>query len=569
MRQLLVRLIPLTAGALLLAACDPRAPRDGAADGDTGGTLVISVPTDPGMLLPPFVVTIQGKEVSDLLYDRLVEIGPELGTFGDAGFLPRLAERWTWGADSLSVAFHLDPRARWHDGRPVRAEDVRFTFALATDTTAGASNSSQLSAIDSVSTPDSLTAVFWFARRYPEQFFDATFHTPILPAHQLRDLPRATLMSSEAARNPVGSGPYRIARYLPGQVMELVADSAYYRGRAKLDRVLISISPDPTTAATRLFAGEADVFEALRPDQMAEMAKHEELRVAVVPGMGYTFLQLNLRDPANPSRPHPLFGERELRRALTRAVNRPALVQNVWDSLASVGLGPFTRLQASADTTIAQLPYDVAAAAHTLDSLGWRDTNADGVRERGGVPLAFRILVPSSSMVRQRAAVVLQEQLAQVGARVAVERLDMNATMTQVSQRRFDTFVGTWITDPGPAGVRETWGGASARRKGGLNFGAYESAVFDAAVDSGLAARDLAERRRMFRRAYETIVQDAPAIWLFEPKSVMGVHRRYSAPPLRAWGWWTDIPEWSVPADRRIDRDRAVAQAAAPAAATP
>ena len=93
--------------------------------------------------------------------------------------------------------------------------------------------------------------------------------------------------------------------------------------------------------------------------------------------------------------------------------------------------------------------------------------------------------------------------------------------------------------------------------------------MFDAAVDSGLAARDLAERRRVFRRAYETIVQDAPAIWLFEPKSVMGVHRRYSAPPLRAWGWWTDIPEWSVPADRRIDRDRAVAQAAAPAAATP
>src|SRR5262249_22494700 len=157
--------------------------------------------------------------------------------------------------------------------------DVRFTFDIATDSAVG----SQLQAvlrpnIDSVSTPDSLTAVFWFHKRYPQQFFDATYHLLIEPEHLLRSEPRNKLEASAFARAPVGSGRFRFARWQAGTSIEVVADTANYRGRPKLDRVIWSISPDPSTSFTRAFAGEVDYAEPLlNPALLPEVAKSDKV----------------------------------------------------------------------------------------------------------------------------------------------------------------------------------------------------------------------------------------------------------------------------------------------------
>src|SRR5690349_15783831 len=95
--------------------------------GDVGGTLVISIPGEPATLHPLLVASQADRQTTDLLYDRLAEIGDDMSTIGDKGFKPQLAESWQWSTDSLSIAFHINPRARWHDGRPVRASDVRYS----------------------------------------------------------------------------------------------------------------------------------------------------------------------------------------------------------------------------------------------------------------------------------------------------------------------------------------------------------------------------------------------------------------------------------------------------------
>jgi peptide/nickel transport system substrate-binding protein len=92
---------------------------------DIGGTMVVAQPGEPATLLPPLAGLSIERQITDLLYDRLAEIGDDLNTVGDRGFRKQLADRWEWAADSLSIAFHLDPRARWHDGVPVRASAVR------------------------------------------------------------------------------------------------------------------------------------------------------------------------------------------------------------------------------------------------------------------------------------------------------------------------------------------------------------------------------------------------------------------------------------------------------------
>jgi len=151
--------------------------------------MVIAQPAEPATLLPPLAWMSIERQITDLLYDRLAEIGDGLNTVGDRGFKKQLAERWEWGPDSLSIAFHLDPRARWHDGVPVRASDVRYSFALMKDAALGAPGLPLITNIDSVAVRDSLTAVAYFKRHTPEQFYDLVYQVLIVPEHLLSNTP--------------------------------------------------------------------------------------------------------------------------------------------------------------------------------------------------------------------------------------------------------------------------------------------------------------------------------------------------------------------------------------------
>jgi peptide/nickel transport system substrate-binding protein len=540
---------------LAAGACD-RAAAPAAGDDAPGGTVVVAAAAEPGNILPILPNTTQGTAIYWQLFDRLAEIGNDLNTVGDQGFEPRLARSWAWAPDSLSVRFALDPRARWHDGRPVTARDVAFSFQLTTDPRTASPVAVLLANVDSVTAPDSATAVVWFARRSPQQFFDAVYHLFVLPEHLLARVPPDRLAASEFARQPVGSGRFRFARWERSQRLELEAVPDHWRGRARLDRVVWAFAPDFGTATIRLLAGDADFLENVRPETLGQMARSRSLRLVPYPSLDYGFLQFNLRAADASGGPHPLFADRELRRALAMAVDRERVVRNVFDSLAHVAVGPVPRAVFPDWPKIRQLPYDVAAARRTLDSLGWRDDDGDGTRERAGVPLAFSVLVPTSSQIRQRLAVLVQEQLRGVGARVTVEPLEIGVFVDRLNDRRFDAAMGGWHTDPSPAGIRETWGVIGTRTSGGSNYGSYESAAFEAAVDSALDAVSPERSRAHWLRAYQTIVDDAPAVWLFEPRLVAGVHRRIRTTGLRADGWWAALDEWSIPLGARIGRDR-------------
>jgi peptide/nickel transport system substrate-binding protein len=523
----------------------------------TGGTLVISTGADPDILMPSLLSSVLAAQITDLVYDRLAVIGDSLSILNDDGFTPRLADRWTWGADSLTIAFHIDQRAKWHDGKPVRSSDVRFTFQSSTDSTLGSQVKALLSNIDSVTTPDSATAVFWFHARTPQQFYDATFLMPIIPEHVWQGIALSAWRGSEQAKHPIGSGQYRFVRWVPRAAVELTADTANYRGAPRLNRVIWSIAPDFNTAVTRFLSGETDFFEQLRPENLPEVAKHPELRTKQYRGLGYIFAQFNLRDPANRARPHPIFGNRELRRALTMATDRSTMVRSVFDSLALPALGPTVRAYPTTDPNLPQIPFDLPRARQILDSLGWRDANGDGVRERNGRPLQFSIAVPGTSRGRVRLAVLLQEQLRQAGVKMDVEQLDLPVLIERLRKRAFDATIGAWNTQPSPGSVRGSWGTVGSRASSGTNYSSYENPVFDANVDSALSSFDLPARKAYFTKAYETIIQDAPAIWLAEPIPTVGYHSRLQLAPLRSDAYWAHIPEWWIPADKRIPRDNA------------
>jgi peptide/nickel transport system substrate-binding protein len=513
--------------------------------GSRGGTVVIAAFADPDNLLPPVQRTLAAKAVSDLLFDKLAELRDGQSTVGDAGFEPRLAQRWEWSRDSLRVTLHLDPRARWHDSTAVRASDVRFAFWVYTDQRTGANGGPELAAlVDSVSVDDSLTCTAWFKHRSREQFFALTSTLIPLPEHLLSKVPPDSLRTSDFSRRPVGDGPFRFVKWDAQARLEIAANENFYRGRPNPDRVVWSINPEAQTATQKLLAGEADFLEALSPPAVAQVAKTPGVKAVPYSSLDYGFVRFNLHDGAT-DKPHPLFADRALRRALTQALDRRLMLRSVFDTLAKPGLGPFVRAQWTSDSTVAPIAFDRAAAARALDSLGWK-IGADSVRAKNGRKLEFTLLRPSSSKSRELFAVLIQEQLRQVGVKVNVQAVDFSAFMAGARSRKFDALMDGIHTGPSPAGVRETWGSAGIADGAGPNYGGYSSAAFDAQVDSALGSTGAADAAKHYRAAYRTIVADAPAIWLFEPVAVAGVGTRLSVGPLRADGWWLGIPSWSV-----------------------
>jgi peptide/nickel transport system substrate-binding protein len=514
--------------------------------------MVIATTADPGTLFPPLAGTVQAKQITEQIYDYLADVGPGMNTRGDKGFLPQLTDGWRWSNDSLALTFHINPRAKWHDGLAVTSRDVRFTFALNKNPALGGSVESELANIDSVATPDSLTAVFWFHERQPTQFLDAAAQMLILPAHQLERIPVDKLR--ERAPSPIGSGRFRFRRWDKGSSVEIVADTLNYRGRARLDRVIWSITPDFTPAVTRFLGGDADLFDALRIENVPQVRSHPTLRLLLLPPADYAFIQFNLRDPENKAKPHPLFGERDLRRAVAMSIDRRLLVKSVLDTMGMVAVGPTIRAFPTTDPGIAQIPYDTVRAASLLDSLGWTRTNGRGFRARKGRELAFTLLVPMSSLNRVRMAVPLQAQLGQMGIRVSVETLGSAAMGSREQAGNFDAALGDWHMGASPDGARQAWS-SSGVGDAGVNYGYYESPVFDAQLDSALRA-DSAHARDLFSRAYATINADAPAVWLYEPMTIMGLHRRIRTAKMRPDAWWINLGDWYIPRGERLMRDR-------------
>src|SRR5207237_1309705 len=224
----------------------------------------------------------------------------------------------------------------------------------------------------------------------------AACHIATLPAHLLRNVPRERWRSAEFGRAPVGSGPYRFVRWKAGESIELAADSTFFLGRPHIRRLIWRFTPDLQVAVTQVIAGDADAVEVLGPpDNVKRAQAAPNLTLYPYHAGVYGFLAFNLSTNGDTAKPHPLFGDRLLRRALAMAVDREGLRQSVWGDLAQVPPGPLARIWASWDPAPRELPYDPAQAGPHALLVHWagvdvrrtlqrRPLRQPGVRPAGG-----------------------------------------------------------------------------------------------------------------------------------------------------------------------------------------
>ena len=502
------------------------------------GTVVFAASAEPTSLLPAVSTMAGERDVFDQIFLKLAQIGPDGATFGDSSFTPELARSWEW-TDPLTLTFHLDPRARWQDGPPVTAADVAFTFDAYRDTLVGSQDRTALDHIASVAATDSETVIFKFRDRYPEMFYDATYHMRILPAHLLRDVPRATWQTAPFGRAPVGAGPYRLTSWTPGQSIELAADSAYFLGRPHLRRLIWRIAGNLNNSVTMVLSGEADAVEVLvTPANIAKAKADTALALYPYAGSTYNFVRFNMRANGDRSKPHPLFADPQMRRALVLGADRPQMVEAVFSGHAKIPPGPMPQLWSWLwRSKLTPAPFDTLEAARLL---------------RGRHP-SFHLAVPSSSPTRMQYAQLLQEQYRRLGVTVVIDQVD-NATFQQLLESgKFDATLESIQNDPTPSSsVAALWG-----RTGPTNWGHYANDRFDALVRTASAALTRDAAQAAWESAFDALAQDPPCVILYALDNIAAVNRRVADVHIQPDSWWGLVRTWRIPPNQLIERDRA------------
>lgn len=494
--------------------------------------IAIAATSEPRALLPPLVKETVGRDISDQVYERLADLAPFSAPTDPTAYQPRLAASWE-RVDSLAWRFRLRPGMRWHDGRPVSATDVVFSFAAFKDSLLESAAITSLEWVAEVTAEDSATVQVRFHRAYPEQLYDATWHVRIIPAHLWRDLPKEAWQSDTATSRLVGTGPYQVVRWDRGQSLTLVASTVNGR-RTKIGTAVWRFTTDPEAALNLVLAREADLLETLGlPDRIGRVTADSGLAAISYPAAVYGFLAYQLGNGASRS---PL-ADRAVRRALNMAVDRAAVATAIFGPGSKAPPGPMSQLQWLWDDSITVVHFDTLGAVRLLDEAGWLP-GKDGARRKGGRPLKVDILVPTTSLGRRRLAEVIQERWGRVGVTATITAVDFPVFMERLGQGRFDSYIGAWLDEPSPRGLADQWTSAGIGR---LNYGRYASPAFDRLIGEALTTSDPDQARRAFRAAFDTLNAEAPAMFLYAPVNVAAVARRVRGFVINPYSWVSDL----------------------------
>jgi peptide/nickel transport system substrate-binding protein len=512
------------------AACATERPADTSVIIPVGGLGSSPVPTLYQNRLANFLQ-------ADLMFLRLADLPASLETVGDDG-TPRLAASWE-RRDPVTLVFHLDPRAQWHDGTPVTARDVVFAFDRARDPNLTPELAPLLSTMTDIVAEDEATVVVRFDRPYAEQFYNATFHVQPLPAHLLEHLHPDSVATSDFLQAPVGNGPYRWGEFVAGQHLVLEANPSFYLGAPEVDRVMFLRGGDYDARLNLLLSGEANTLRNVSIQDVERIEADPGLRVLTTESYTVAYLLFNQFDPHDLERPHPILSDVRVRQALIHALDRKTMLEAVFGASASVPPGPVSRLHWIRDTTDSGAPYDPGRARELLRQAGW--TFSDDGWIRNGEPLALTLNYPVSSRPRSHFAQLIQEQWRQIGVRLELNGMDGPTWSQRRRARDFDLDFSSAGMDPSPAGIQQSWSCAGI---GGSNVAHYCNPL----VDSLLAAATFAagETRPQWQAVLEMIERDAPAAFIYSPPTIFGVHRRFGNVEFPPYSYWSAIWRWTV-----------------------
>ena len=533
------RLVALVAALLLPAALgcrrEPVAPSAPPAAGPRqGGQVIVAAFADVTTFNDyQSAGEVTESEIIDLLYPTLMVEQPDYRQHPPS-FAPRLATSWDFSPDGRRLTFRLRPDARWSDGLPITAEDVRFTFTAQKDPRVGWTDMELKDFIEDVEVVDPLTVRFVFSRVYPYQLMDAN-DGHIVPAHAFGKVPFERWRTAEFEPGLVTGGPFRLAGHTPQQTIILERDPAYWGApHPYLDRLVFRVLPEIGSQLGQLLAGEVQLVPVVPPAEAARIQGNPDLRLVEFPSRTYGLVFWNNRDP--------LFADRRVRRALSLAINRKALVDTVFHGHARLSHGPVLSSMWAYNDALPPLPYDPEPAGDLLAQASWRPAGRDATLRRGAKNFGFDLLYPAGNAMRQQMALLIQADLARVGIRVRPVQVEFTSLIARLESGDYEAVIWAW-TEATKVDLIALWG-TPRENEATDNYLGYSNPEVDRLIAAAREETDGAKAKALFDRAQALIVEDQPVTFLYEANQLVGVSRHLRGADINAASVYFNVADW-------------------------
>jgi peptide/nickel transport system substrate-binding protein len=558
---------PLT--LILLAGCsgleDPHSNTD---DGQLPrDTLVIGLRADVGSLLDVVTQSATDSEIIQNISYPIVETDFDCGL----KLRPALAKSWAWSEDGTVLSMELRDDITWSDGERVTASDIAFTMELVADPAVASPRSAYIEQIEADGRPHIIddTHIEWrFTHAYDRttQAAHAALLHPV-PRHVLQDVDRASLRTLTSA--PVVSGRWRPVQWDPGERLVLEPNAAW-TGPAdevpKLERVIFRVLPAYADRLAELERGGIDLMQDILVSDADRLAKeHPEIKLHRRSWRSMDFIAWNQLDPADlkasagggPIDPdtvarHPIFGDREVRRALAEAISVDRLIHDLLRSETTgevyglPAVGTISPALCGVSSDIERIGFDPAAARADLEALGWTDSDDNGVLDRDGRELRFTLLVSAGNRRREQASGIIQATLREAGVAMELEIVESSVFSERLRTRDYEAALSGWsaslFIDP-----TVIWHSGSEQE---LNLVTYKNDRVDALIEAGMREPDPARSALIWRELQQIIYDDQPYAFLYWRDEIVGVSQRFEDPKIDVLGAFRDLHTWWVPADR-------------------
>ncbi|HEU5287977.1 MAG TPA: peptide ABC transporter substrate-binding protein [Candidatus Limnocylindria bacterium] len=501
-----------------------------------GGTHIEGVVGQPQYLQPILAATDVDQDVSRLVFNGLTQLGRDGSVVADLA-------TFTTEGDGKIWTFTIRSDAKWQDGQLVTAADVVYTVSLVQDKAYVGPYSD---AFRGVKTEAVSERVVRFT--LPEAFgsFAANTTLPLLPAHRLSGVTYNDLPRQQFNLRPIGSGPFRVVEVDARQVV-LSRNDDYYkvhpdRVRPYLDRIILRSYPDASAALTALSRGEIDGAGGLSTSDAERARTYKNVNLYSFPTSDYTALFFNVRPEK------AVFRDRVVRQAIATAIDKGRVLDVAADGRGRVAdeLVPPTSWAYVKDVT--RYAHSIETARQMLDAADWKDHDNDGVRDKGGVKLAFGIST-SDEPARVAAALQIVDDLRQIGI-VGELRAQPFSSLVEstVPRRSYDALLigitGTGDPDPYPLFH------SSEIADPGHNFSGYFTLPLDRALENSRRTSDQAKRLELIAPVFQAVSAEVPVVFLYfsdylyaQSKQVQGLRiMPVTSPSDRLW----NVQDWYV-----------------------
>jgi len=432
-------------------------------------TLRMAITRDEGSLNPyTYQTGYPGWNLMTLVYEPMFT--PDLDNIPQ----PWLARRYTVSPDGKTWTFTLHQNLRWHDGRPMTADDVKFTYEYVRRL-AHPRWTPQVRSIESIETSGPTTLTIRLSAASSGFAAQPLADLPILPKHIWE-----SVTEPRRFNDVIGSGPYRVAEIKDGQFYRLTAVDNYFAGRPKVRELVVPIIRDATVGFTALKAGEIDTtIVPLSPELVAEFEKTGGLKVTRGAGYASTLLQFNLE--------HPILKDVRLRQAIANAINTRLMVRLLLLGYGVVGSPGYIHPDSPFYNPAVTFTASKSRAVQLLNEAGYVDRDRDGIRDApDGTALRFTLLTLAGNPIRIRTADLIRTWLRDVGIDIRVVAQEDASIISSVwpdfdvcKGRRFDMAVFGWSAPVmnRTTVLRDLF--HSDCRQGTINIGGYRNSDVD------------------------------------------------------------------------------------------